>query len=513
MDASSSIRSAIIIVVAISLALWLGVSIVTDQTQTLLYASVAALFLTCIFLGRRIWLLLIFFMALNVPVIRGFGTAEIGQSLFIGFIFVIFLLRRQPLNFKFTELEVWMLLLAACVVQVYLRNPVGLNMFSADAVGARPYFKVALAFIAAVILGNVVVKPGEIKWAMRLTIIGSFLGLGLTALRMRGAGPIQPVYDPRAKFDSGQGSGRIGILGEFATYLSRVVASYVSPLRALLHPFWAPLILISVAAAAGSGFRNNVAGVGLTYLIAIAYRGGFASVMLAALSGAMGLALLAFVNVMAPLPANIQRALSPFPGTWEARHVKAAKDSTEWRVDMWKEALFTDYWIHNKILGDGLGLSKREFELLQAMEESGGRSIASLGSGMTAQQEGMMITGGYHSGPVQCVRVVGYVGLLVLMTFMVRNAVHAHHQIKRCRGTEWQTPAFFMCIPIIAQPIFFTLIVGDFGNAGAGACFAYAMLRLLEKNLPLPAYVRRKHVPFMLQNRNLAAASGRTAES
>jgi hypothetical protein len=123
---------------------------------------------------------------------------------------------------------------------------------------------------------------------------------------------------------------------------------------------------------------------------------------------------------------------------------------------------------------------------------------------MSQQQESMMLTGGYHSGSVQTIRTVGYVGLLVLLLAMIRMAVHAHRQILRCRGTDWYPHALFLGIPIIHLPIFFTLIVGDFGNGVAATFLSYGIIRLLEKNLPLPAYApqrRMVHVPLALRNR------------
>jgi len=501
MSQANSIRNGLVILVAFVVAIWLGITLVTEQTETILKIGAAALVLTCVFLGRKIWLLLIFFAALNVPLIRGFSTTEMGQALFIGFTFVIILMRRQPLKIKFGELEFWMLLLAASVVQVYMRNPVGLNMFGAGAVGAKPYFAFAMAFMSSVILGCIVVPPSEIKWYLRLSIIGSFLGIGLSALRTGGGG--STAFVQGTKLDDGRASGRIGSLGMIGLHLSRVLASYLSPLRALVHPVWGTLIFITVAAAAGSGFRNGVASVGMVYLIAIAYRSGLPGVLLSVLIGTIGLGVLAIVNVAMPLPPNVQRALSPFPGTWEQRYVDAAEGSTEWRVEMWKQALFTEYWIDNKILGDGLGLSRRELKILEDLE-AGGTGISSLGSGMSMYQESMMVTGGYHSGPVQCVRITGYVGLLILLLTMIRVAVHAHRQIIRCRGTEWLPIAMFTGIPAISLPFIYFFIFGDFGRDSAAVCFFYGMVSLLEKNLPLPAYVKRRYVPYILQQGRVA---------
>jgi hypothetical protein len=110
----------------------------------------------------------------------------------------------------------------------------------------------------------------------------------------------------------------------------------------------------------------------------------------------------------------------------------------------------------------------------------------------------MMVTGSDQSGPVQTIRTVGYVGLAVMLGAMIRIAVHAHRQILRCRGTEWYSLALYTCIPVIILPPFFILIFGEFGKDASAVFFSYALISLLEKNLPLPPYVKPRHVPYIL---------------
>lgn len=496
MAESRSIQSVFIVIVVTILAAWLGVAVVTNQSETLLKVAGVAGLTICIFLGRRIWLLMVLLVAMNVPLIRGISTVDLGQAVFLGFTGIIFLMRQLRFQLKFGELEFWMVLVALTVVQVYLRHPVGLSLFGSGAVGGRPYFAIGSAWLTGMVLSTLIVPPSELKWAMRLTIIGSFAGAVFTALRVRlgmGAGVAPSGLEAST---SGTGSSRVAIFGYLAPAIARVVGAFVSPLRACFHPFWAPLILLSLALAAGSGYRNVVATVGVYYVIAIAYRGGFMSVVIASLTAVFGLGALALFNLAVPLPANWQRALSPFPGTWEERHVRAADLSTEWRVEMWKEALFTEYWIQNKLLGDGLGFSRRELEMMQAIEA--GQQFESLGSGLSSQQETMMITGGYHSGPVQTIRTVGYIGLAVLLLAMIRVAVHGHRQILRCRGTEWYTFALFMVLPSIALPFVFTLVFGEFNAAAAHVFFSYGMISLMKRNLPIPAYAKPVRSAYIL---------------
>jgi hypothetical protein len=267
---------------------------------------------------------------------------------------------------------------------------------------------------------------------------------------------------------------------------------------ACLHPLFAPFILISFAAAGMSGFRNTIAAVGLTYFVGVCYRGGLAQVLISCLVGALGLGALAVTNAVLPLPPNIQRSLAFLPGTWDQRYIIEGANSTDWRVEVWEEVLLTDRWIQNKILGDGLGFSAAELAA-QMNEREGARAGV---SGFDAQREAILASGDYHSGPVQTIRVIGYSGLFILLLFQIRLAVHAHRQIKRCRGTEWFPISLFIGIPLIWNPIFFVLIFGTFSSGAATLLLGSAMIQMLRNNLPLPAYIpmrERSYVPLAVR--------------
>lgn len=501
MPTGNIIRAVIIFVIGLIIALFLGIGIVTDQAQTLLKFVAVGTLLFCAMLGHRIWLLLVVLSAMNIPLIRGFSTIQLGQLLFLGFGLLLLLMRRLPVRFTLGEIEWWRLLLGLCIVQVYARNPVGLNMFGAGSVGGKAYFLSALAFVTSWIYGAMKVAPHELKWAMNLQLIGSIIGIpigaarsgvGTTSAEASGAGFQQGSADEGA-------ATRIGFLGGIGVTLSRWIASMVHPLKACFHPIWGPLILISLLCAAGSGFRNTLALVGLTYLVALAYRGGWPSILISFLIGSFGIATLSIVNLFAPLPPNIQRSLTPFPGTWEQRYKDDAKNSDEWRLAMWREALFTDNWIQNKWLGDGLGMSALELERARDLDS---RKVHQGISGISVHQENAMASGDYHSGPVQTVRIIGYVGLIILLAAMIRNAVHAHRLIMRCKGTEWYNLSLFFAIPPIVSPIMFTFIFGEFGSAAVTVFMVGATLRMLHNSLPVPEYRKISRQPYFLGQQN-----------
>lgn len=505
MNNSRSIVSFLIFPVILFLAIWLGVSIATEQTQTLAYIVGGTVLVSCILLGSRIWMIIPLAIALNITLrIPGQPTTLIlAELLFCGFCLLMFLIRKLPLKIKFTELDFWTLLLILCVCISYLRNPVGLNILGGSSVGGRPYALLALTLLTSLILRNLSIPVAGLKWLLRLSIIGGLANLavlsigyfiphlgvliGSVKVRSLEGGDLGGQY-------GGNRATRIGFLGAFAEKLSVWIGAFKSPIKACFHPLWAPLVLLSFAFAAFSGFRNDIAAVGLAYLVAIAYRGGIRSILAATGTFLLVFAALAVINLTVPLPANVQRSLTFLPGTWDEDLKRDAAASTEWRVVMWEEALLTDFWIKNKIIGDGLGMTRSEFDYIQLLGIFETSGIASTGN-LTVQQEFMMASNNYHSGPISTIRTVGYLGLFILLLAQIRLAVHAHRQIQRARNTEWFPLTLLIGIPIIYAPVFFVFIYGEFGTVISVFLLGVAFVRILQNNLPLPEYIhyRRNH--------------------
>jgi hypothetical protein len=69
MTDSRSITGILIFVGILLFGLWLGISIVTDKLQTLMYVSGGAALIICALLGRRVWMILPFAAALNLTLV------------------------------------------------------------------------------------------------------------------------------------------------------------------------------------------------------------------------------------------------------------------------------------------------------------------------------------------------------------------------------------------------------------------------------------------------------------
>lgn len=492
---SGKIKAILIAILAVFVALYLGISAATAQLETIAWVLGGGTLVICVLLGRRIWLLIPLFgsMELSLRIPGQPTTLLLAQVLVLGFAMLLLLMRKLPFRLQLTELEWWLVILTLMILQAYLRNPVGLNILGGGAVGGRPYAIFAISIMVALLLAGLRVPLADLKLILRLSIFGGLVNAGvavvghffpLVAYWTGGSyvNEAETNYENLGVAVDTGAAGRIGSLQNITRNVALWITSFVSPLKACFHPLWAPLVLFTVVGAAFSGFRSAVITVGVIYLIGIAYRGGITSLLISGLGGVAAVALLAVVNLIYPLPPNVQRGLSFIPGSWEERYVKDASGSTDWRIEIWEEALLSDRWIKNKFLGDGLGFSAHElaYQLNSAKENRRGMS------GFDAHRETIMANGDYHSTLVSGVRTAGYLGTFILIIATFRLAVHAHRLIRRHRRDEYYPLCLFLGIPLVAAP--FNLFIGstNFGQVASSFILGIAMIRLLQNNLPVP---------------------------
>lgn len=496
---SNKIKVLLVLVIALSGAVYLGISAATAQFETVAWVLGGITLITCLALGRRIWLLIPFMAAVDTSLrIPGQpNTLLLAQMLVLGFSTGLFLMRRLPLQVRFSELEILMFLLIAMVAQAYIRNPIGVSLFGSDSVGGKNYVLFAITCVGALLLCFLRVPASELASVFRLSVIGGIVNAMVGVL-----GQLVPIVGfytgsvyalptgssgvDQTAMESGM-AGRIGFLTSISRNLAHWISSVISPVAGLLRPLWAILILGALAAGALSGFRSSLMTVVTIFVLGTLYRGGGGQVVLGMFGAFAAIGILAFANAIHPLPPNIQRALTFLPGTWEERYKLDAENSTEWRVEIWKEVLFTDRWISNKVLGGGLGFSAAE---LQAQVNAQDRRLSGI-SGFDSHRENILASGDYHSTAVSAVRTCGYLGLGVLLLVIFRLAVHAHRLIRRCRGTPWHTLAIFLAIPPMVALISLPVSASSFLQVASATLLSLSLIRLAENNInfsePAPA--------------------------
>jgi hypothetical protein len=392
------------------------------------------------------------------------------------------------------DLLLWLNLLY--LLSVWIRNPVGFNTLGGGArVGGKPYVDVVLGIMAYVMLSRFRITPGQAEklplYVLIASLFTSFAGLIGTfnpflgsklAWFYSGFSPGVDSLVPGQLKAAQAGETRLDYFQGTGIYIITYVISRINPLH-LLHPKQI-LGLVSYLTGAVmillSGFRNAIFGMLLLTGLATIVRERFTGLVkigtvLFFVVG--GIVLLSYSSV--ELPFTAQRALCFLPGQWDPSAVADAKQSSEWRFEMWRIALTSDKYIHDKVFGDGFGFLRSDYEKMEA-------AMFGMGAGLGGEQEGLeafLIDGDYHSGPVSAIRFVGYVGLGLFIPLTLALAFYAWNLIKESARTPYQFSTLFFGLPVILFPIYFLFIFGDFRKDLVFTLFSIGLFKMISGSL------------------------------
>lgn len=486
---NNGIKNIAAISVSLLMAVILGQWVVTDPKLAGIAIAIFAAGSLFFILNKNVWILIPAFMTLGIsfPWIPGdFSPIQLASMYVSVCTFLLLASHKVTLRLRMTSIEWMAVLMLLMLLQAYMRNPVGIRLLGSENVGGRPYVIMLIALAGGVILATTRTDHAQIKKAFKWSVIGymatfsiqlaasvSATIAGYTAILFGAGGGHASATD---ELRDSTKAGRNGAAAVLAKASSRCLVAFRHPLKAMCHPFWGLIVLSALLGAGMSGFRNVIASTLLTLVLGTYYWGRGQAVIRGCFIGVSGYLIINIINIAVPLPPNVQRSLSFLPGTWEERYIIDAEGSTNWRVEMWEEALTTDRYIENKIIGDGLGIRRSDFMFMQEISDS--RVITN-----EMSQERAMLAGDFHSGPVSSVRVVGYVGLLVLIVTMIVVAVRAHKLIMYSRGKPYFREVIFFCLPMVWGPIFFLFIYGDYKGMVPGLLVQMGLLRLFEINL------------------------------
>jgi len=421
----------------------------------------------------------------------GFSPVELACLFVIGCSLLLVSSRKISLRPQMTTVEWMAVLLIFMIVQAFLRNPVGIRIIKSEYVGGRPYFVMVIYILTAYILSTTRTDLGRINKLFKWSVVGYLGSFGINALaQLSGAiavytsalfgvhgghGSLPGQGPDNSVVDTGKAD-RNSAATMLARASSRCLVAFRNPLTALWHPFWGVILFSALLGAGMSGFRNVIASTGLTIVFAVYYWGRARAVIAGFFVGIVFYLIINIVNVFVPLPPNVQRSLSFLPGTWDEEYLEDAGSSTDWRLEMWQEALTSDRYIKNKFFGDGMGIPRSDFEHMVEISFS-----AVITDEMS--QERAMLGGDFHSGPVTTIRIMGYSGLIVLILVFIVIAVRAHKLIMFSRGKPYFGEVIFFCLPLVWFPLFFLFVFGSFKSSIPTFFLQMGLLRLLEINI------------------------------
>jgi hypothetical protein len=467
---------------------------VADEDYGSLLAVIGGVTAASIFfgMGRRLYLLIPICWGLTgkigvLPI--PFSIAQLVIIASSAYFIADFIFQKRTEKAPFETIDLWIWINLLYLVTVFFRNPVGFAFLgSSERVGGKPYVDIILATMAYLILSRVRITPDYARklplWILVVVSFSAFTGAVALFAPQVGIilGQAYSSFAPDSLVvDVKAGETRFGFFSPLGTTLILYVVAQTNPLS-LIHfrhlgslcLYLSGLVLIFL-----SGFRNAIISTILYTTLSTFLRDrflGMLKIAFAVVVIVIGAISLSFTNI--ELPKTAQRALCFLPGNWDPEAVSDAKDSSEWRFEMWEIALTSEKYIRNKIFGDGFGYMRSDYERARLIQSG----YSSLMEG-EARQEMFLLDGDFHSGPISTIRFVGYVGLALILPLLYLQIRMAWRLARSSMQTDYQMCVFFYCLPIIIQPLFFLFVFGDYRNDLVTLLFSVGIMKSLKKSL------------------------------
>jgi hypothetical protein len=486
---SSKIKAVLIAIVAMFCAIYLGIAAATAKFEAIAWVVGIGGMACILALGKHIWILIPIALALGGGVNALPGSPKVvwvAMAITGGVFLLRFSLRRQKeFTFRWSWLDLAILLQAFVISQAYIRNPSGVALFGGDTVGGKAYFVYAFAviiyFMLAVVATNIRMFRLTVILMILMGILDSMLGLaseflpGLAAL-------VLPIYSG-VSFTSASGdvganaeTDRVNSGKSVGDIMGRAAFTLFPPASTLnpTHLLRFLMMIVAIGTTLISGYRSSMGLLVIYFVVGSLVRGRMRDLVVAGFIVFIGLAGIMMVGVD-KLPFGAQRILSVLPVGVDERIKDGAENSSEWRFNMWRLALTTDRYIQNKLLGDGF--SFRADELAAAQDAAFGDRRRS--KGMTTEDI-MLSRGSYHGFHVEAIRMTGVLGLvcaLVALGIFFRCALR---HIRYYKGrAEWGY-VLFICVPFLIHPFYLMLVFGDYRFGFPDLMITAGMLKILD---------------------------------
>ncbi len=393
-------------------------------------------------------------------------------------------------------LDILFLLSVALMVAAFIRRPVtvvflGLEM---DNIGGAVYAVVAGAVVHYVTLSIIPVSYAQMQkvlnWKLWLGLFCCIVGL------VMGLVGFSSVNDSMG-LEEAMTSSRFANFMPLGVYMSNMIYACFSLSRIVINPVLLGGVLVGFVFIAWSGFRSALVSQAMVLSFMAIVKKELCMVLTFGVLAYGGLLMMSAVGTVRTLPFGIQRSLGSLPGvtvTEEAR--RSGKDSTDWRVVMWKWAMDprTKY-IKNYIWGDGFGMS---FSAIRRNSRAIMRGEARHGD-----QDFYATAGEWHSGWITAIHRLGVVGLVLITITYIYSFILMFRVCSSYRGSPMFPLAVINLMPFSVKSIAFYLSAGSV-DTYFSTFTTIALAKLLfciarEEGLVVPLLQHRRYVPLMIE--------------
>jgi hypothetical protein len=448
--------------VAVPLALVLGLLLATPDLVNLFLIGSVLFFLSLPFLIKWHHLVLIIFWnsAFNIFFLPGqphFWLAFAAMS--FGFSWLNGILGKRRF-LRAPEITKPLLLLAGVVLVTLLyRRSFGIRTLGGSSYGGRNY-----VYVAAAILGYFALTAEQIPLRLAARVSSVYFLSSITFAFSNLAYALGPAFyflfylfpteyvvaQAGSQMSAEPGAARISGLTPAAIGLIYFLLMRwgAKGIFSVTRPWRMALFLAAVAVGSYGGFRGMLVITVLVFGFLFLFEGLWRTRYLFLVGGAMAAILVLLTFTSQRLPLQLQRAASVMPWLKVDPTMKIdAESSTQWRVDMWKSM-----WpeLPNYILiGKGYAIDPTDLFLAQD----------AVYRGLDASYEASKVAGDYHSGPLSVFVPFGLGGAIAFIWLMVAGTKVLYLNYKNGRP-ELQNINTFLFALFVAQLIFFLFVVG-----------------------------------------------------
>jgi hypothetical protein len=489
---SRSIAPILALVVALPVALWLGVSVAQDQITAVLWTAGALFFCLCLALGRHVWILIPATVGMQGTINALPGSPDVWALMTLAagaFTLARIAVRRQKLNIRWSGMETALLLVALTILQAAIRNPVGVSILGGEVAGGKPYFQFLFAFAAFLCIATADADLRSWRWAVIALITGSLLDCAISILGETSAtfAKFAIRFYSNVSFDVSRAQSamtdidnvRLGSLSRVGGIFGLIACTFWRPLASLeLAKPWRSLVALgAVVLIFLGGGRGGVARLLANFVVGSLLRKRYLDLLV---GGMAGILLLAGLIGLAPtdqLPYSVQRVLTAVPGInlklrSDVEH--DAEHSSEIRFEMWRLALSSNKYIDNRLLGDGFQISRKELAARQALLVGDYRT-----GGQMDTIDMFMATGSYHGFHAETIRFTGVVGLTAATAALIVFSVFAMRCIRLHKGTRHWGFVLYVCMPFLIHWWWFWLVFGSYREQYPAIIVTAGVIKLL----------------------------------
>lgn len=464
-SASSVLRGLVIYGVILPLAIILGYLLATplDRTTMAMVGLVLLVLVTPVLLR---WHHPLLFLSWNMTAVVFFLPGRPQVWLIMAFVSLTISLVQRTLvrNIRFIKTRTVLYpLLFICIVTLVtalLTGGVGLRAFGSENIGGRRYI-----YMFAGVAGYIAMTAHRIPRERALLYVSLFILGALT----NAVGTLLPYVPSSLQFlfltfpvektglrELTSGVMEVQAISRYHGLTQALMAGAFFMLaryglkELLLLRKWRSWIFFAlVALNTIGGFRSILILVGMVMFFSFWLEGLHRSTKLPIVVGLFLLTGVALISFSTKLPLSIQRTLSILPIQVDPVAAADAKNSTEWRLQIWRSVLPEvpkHLW-----LGKGLAMKAEDFE--STISTVRGFSADTASEATLAQD--------YHSGPLSIIIPFGVWGVLGWLWFLAA-AFRALYWNYRNGDPAVQTINTFLLAYFAAKVILFFVVFGTF---------------------------------------------------